>query len=384
MGHFYDVRVTNPDGGTVTAPYFTPCQIAGQVALLGAIFLATFVASCAWLGRCLPFPDVSMVWRKMEHLARHGDEYDVLFLGSSRVQSQIMPSIFDRIAGENGVPVKSFNAGIPAMVSPEDSYVLEEILRRPHPRLRWVFVELSRLETALDREGTSRFGYWHDAARLMLIVRRLWGQAIENQSALAKDPAATFGARCGIWNAAAGQILGHARYGLTRAINLGRGTEVMERWLRPPGEKSRSGKSMGEKGDGWMPGDPDLQQMSGAMAEKYEKLYTERLAKPSGKERGDPVSQLALERLLAAVGKSGATPVLIVPPTPTEQHFFPTVERERELTVLDFSDVRQYAALFAPEHRRDVEHINTVGAELFTQIIAQRFVELAKRRGPMP
>ena len=120
-----------------------------------------------------------MVRDKIEYLARHGDEYDVLFVGSSRIHSQVMPAIFDRVASENGVPVKSFNAGIAGMNSPEDGYFLEEILRLPHRRLRWVFVELARLGTGLDREETSRFGYWHDTPRLVLAARRLWAEAGE-------------------------------------------------------------------------------------------------------------------------------------------------------------------------------------------------------------
>lgn len=372
------------DGGGVTAPLPTSRQSGGHGALLGAIFLAAFVASCAALASRLPFPDVSMVRRKIEHLAKHGDEYDVLFIGSSRVDSQIMPSIFDQIARENGVPVKSFNAGVPAMLSPEDGYVIEEIMRRPHRRLRWMFIELSRLGTGLNHEGTSRIGYWHDATRLMFIARRLYGQAMENEARLAGNPAATFRDRFEVWNMEFWRFLGHVRYGLTRAINLGRGTEVLDRWVHAPGQKYGPGKSMGENGDGWLPADPELQNMTGAARERYERSYAERLAKPAGKERGDPVSQEVLERLVATVVKAGATPVLLVPPTTFDQNFFPTVERERELTILDYSDPRQYPELFAAEHRRDVDHVNTEGAKLFTRLIAQRFVELAKRGAQKP
>jgi len=70
--------------------------------------------------------------------------------------------------------VKSFNAGVAGMFSPEDSYVAEEILRRPHYRLRWVFFELSHVRTGLEREGTARFAYWHDWTRVNLVVRRTW------------------------------------------------------------------------------------------------------------------------------------------------------------------------------------------------------------------
>ena len=94
----------------------------------------------------------------------------------------------------------------------------------------------------------------------------------------------------------------------------------------------------------------------------------------------DAVCQSALERILTAITKAGATPVLVVPPTTASRNFYPSEERERELTILDFSDVRQNAKLFLPENRMDLGHVNTAGAEIFSDDLARRFVELA--RGP--
>ncbi|MEI9892816.1 MAG: hypothetical protein WDN28_02585 [Chthoniobacter sp.] len=68
----------------------------------------------------------------------------------------------------------------------------------------------------------------------------------------------------------------------------------------------------------------------------------------AGKERGDLVSQRALERMVSTVHHAGATPLLLVAPTPADRNFFPTEAREHELQILDFSDVRKYPGLFAP------------------------------------
>ena len=118
--------------------------------------------------------------------------------------------------------------------------------------------------------------------------------------------------------------------------------------------------------------------MTGPLREKYEREYAERLAKPAGKDRGEPICQVALERSLAAIASTGARPMLLVPPTTNARNFFPAPEREPQLAILDFTDVRQYPELFVPEHRMDVGHLNTVGAEIFTEILARRFVELAQ------
>lgn len=376
--------MTNPAGAAVAVPSSTARSSAAHSVFIAVLFLAAFALACSGLRRYLPFPEVPVVRDKLAHLARQGGDYDVLFIGSSRVQFQVMPSIFDRVAGEAGVRVKSFNAGVAGMGSPEDAYLLEQILKRPHGRLRWVFVELSRLGTGLDREATVRFTYWHDAARLRLIARRLWGQASEAQARLEQSHSATLGARYTIWSEMTGKLAGHARHWLTRAINLGDGTQLLDAWFRASSRRHDAGRNLGDNGDGWVTAGRDHQQMTAEAQAKYAQSYAERLAKPAGKERGDEVSQAALEEMLATITRAGAVPMLVIPPTTFEQNFFPSEQREQQLTILDFSDVRQNAELFAPERRIDVDHVNTAGAELYSAALARRFVGLVKQKTGNP
>jgi hypothetical protein len=348
----------------------------------GAIFLLAFALSCGVLGRWLPFPEVPVVREKVEHLARYGDDYDVLFIGSSRVQFQIMPSVFDRVAGEGGISVKSFNAGVAAMWSPEDGYVLEEILRHPHRRLRWVFIELSRLGTGAEREALARSIYWHDTPRLRLLARRLWGQWGEARERLSYVPDVGLGPRWDAFAEPAARLLEHTRQWLMRAVNLGRAVGLLTHWETFGKKKRKAGAKLGEHGDGWTTAGRSRQQMSGEVRQKYERTYAERLTSPAGREPGDPVSQEALERTIAAVLRSGATPVLVVPPTTYEQNFYPRPERVGELLILDFSDVRQYPELFSPEHRLDLDHVNTAGARAFSVALATRFLEVIRAEKP--
>jgi len=337
------------------------------------------VASCSLLNHELPFPEVPVVREKLLHLAGRGDDYDVLFVGSSRIHFQVLPSIFDRLAAENGVVVRSFNVGAAGMGSPEDAYLIDEILRRPHRRLRWVFVELSRLGTGLRPEVTARFTYWHDAPRLWLVARRLCGQALEDEARLRQFRSVPLAARYEIWSTTACKLLGHIRYWAIRCSNLGRGTEILDRWLRSRIEQSKSARFLGPGMDGWESAGRNVQQMTAEARRKYEASYADRLARPAGKERGDDVSQFALAKLVATIERAGALPVLVIPPTPFEKHFFPTPEREAKWQIIDFSDVRRNEDLYVPEHRIDEEHVNTAGAELFTAALAREFVALVKK-----
>ncbi|MES2570644.1 MAG: hypothetical protein V4710_11400, partial [Verrucomicrobiota bacterium] len=83
--------------------------------------LTMFVIVCRVINGLLPRQPVPIVSEKLAYFARHRDEYDTLFIGSSRVYRQIDPALFDQVTREAGVPTRSFNLGIDSMFSPEDS-----------------------------------------------------------------------------------------------------------------------------------------------------------------------------------------------------------------------------------------------------------------------
>src|SRR6185436_943991 len=105
----------------------------------------------------------------------HKDEFDTLFIGSSRVYFQISPAIFDRVTRESGMPTHSFNFGIGGMYLPETAYLHEQILNLKPRNLRWVFIEYDELQTKWSPENqTSRRAlYWADWKRVSLLLRKL-------------------------------------------------------------------------------------------------------------------------------------------------------------------------------------------------------------------
>ena len=112
---------------------------------------------------------------------------------------------------------------------------------------------------------------------------------------------------------------------------------------------------------------------------KYMASYEERLATPANRESNDPISQLALQRLVATVRSHGAIPIFVVPPTTEAGYFYPPMDREKDLAILDFSDVRKYPELYDPNHRIDLDHLNTAGAKIFSEALAQDFVPMVNR-----
>ena len=348
--------------------------------LLAASFWMLGFTLTAWIaGRWLPPAELPPVVReKLTHLDGHGDDYDAIFIGSSRVEYHIIPTIFDRSAAGKGLVVKSFNAGVAAMGPPEDGYMLDQILRRPHRRLRWVLIELAPFSSGQNPGllGTDRIGYWHDWERLILVSKRALNQFRKVQFSAAKRRRTPWADRMAAYVKPLTDWMDDVRLFTRKSISLGRGATLAARIVTPPALNSDAvGTPLGRYGDGWSFAGEDRQRISGAELAKYERAYAERLETPSRKDSEDALSHEALDRLLAKVARAGAQAILIAPPTPTKRHYFPPPEREQTLAIFDFSDVRAYPDLFKTENRQDIEHLNAAGAEVFSRILAQRFVE---------
>ena len=355
-------------------------MIARLISILrGALCLVVFILAlgggCWAIREALPFPDVPLVKAKIEHLAARRDDYDTLFLGSSRIYYQLIPALFDRLAAEEGLPARSFNAAIAGLRPPEDAYYLDYLLRSPPKNLRWVFIELAGLRTALDPDkiGTVRAVYWHDWARLWVLFKRAievkpdvkkrkWKKQLEPRLEEFSD----------FWD--------HLPLFLQNQTNLGRGTILTSRLiyaaLRPP---ARPEGVLGEDLAGWIPTGRE-QSITGAQLAAYDKALGERRIEKARRDVGDAVSQQALETMIAKIEKLGATPVLVVPPTTNKRNFVPSPARERKSIVLDFCDLEKFPELYAHRYRLDTDHLNTDGAEVFTRIFVKAWAAEVKRR----
>jgi len=340
-----------------------------------ALFVLGLCGGCWAIRGALPFPEVPVVTPKLEHYEAHRDEYDTIFLGTSHIYQGVVPAIFDPLAASEGLPTHSYNAAVSGLRPPEDAYFLDRLLRHPPKHLRWAFIELSVLRTTPDpsRIGTVRDVYWHDTPRLWILFRRTlvslsagrksrWRRTLEN----AMEPLGDFGHHLFVF--------------LENQTNLGRGVLYTARFvdpdLRPPPPPS---ETLGEDLAGWMPsGMPE--EMTGERLTAYEKEMAYRRKNKQADNPGDPVSQQALEAMIAKVEKLGATPVLVIAPTTHKVHFSPSPERAGKTLVLDFSDIERFPELFEERHRLDTDHLNTAGAQVFTRLFVKTWAEAVNHR----
>jgi hypothetical protein len=323
---------------------------------------------CVAIAAALPFPDIPLVTAKLDHFRRHANDYDTLFLGSSRIYHQLIPSLFDELTAEHGLKTKSFNAAIDGMRPPELNYYVDQLLAA-HPRdLRWIFIENGALRITLDpqKQGTLREVYWHDFTRTCIVVR----------TALAdrKPPRrARLLPILGSYVEPLRLISDHAALFVRNFVNLGRGSLLIEPLLLLPHSAfDLNAATLGPGGDGFRVTGRE-ETILPEERRRLEEARAARRLKPFTIDYADDESQRAYEALLKRFEDLGAVTVQVIPPETGSRKFHLRSEAKTARIVLDYSDFDQYAALYAPENRIDNNHVNFAGAQLLTRFIADEF-----------
>jgi hypothetical protein len=343
-----------------------------------AIGAVAFLITCAGLRVVLPFPEIDGgVSQKFRFFAAHKDEFDTLFIGSSRVYFQISPAIFDRVTRESGMPTHSFNFGVGGMYLPETSYLLEQILNLKPRNLRWVFIEYDELQTKWSPENqTSRRAlYWADWKRVSLLLRKL--------TAAGTDP---------VWLPSPAKlrdiVLRQKGEKNTRTLltfyagqfeknytNVARAADVLQYFLDGD-TKGRRARYLGVASDGYV-------TRPNRISPNQVAAYERGLAAAMAQTDTHPLSPYAVEayrQCAQEVRKTGATPIFLITPSTTQIN---VATESTGLTgvVMAFNNPRTYPGLYLSSARRDGQHLTKSGAEEFTRIVAANFVELARAGG---
>jgi hypothetical protein len=322
--------------------------------------LATSFAYHALLPPSLP----EGVAEKLEFFAKHKDEFDTIFLGSSRFYYAISPENFDQITRDNGIPTRAFNFGIDGMNPPETFYVLDQILKTEPRSLKWLFVEVDNIETKshLKILGTQRLLYWHDWQRTALTLRKT----------LNPRPSTKWYQRLNrLWTARRELIL-HLGLFEKHFTNVGRAVDFFSALTEGRGLKSDF--LLGPKGDGY--------RLAGtAMAPERAEHFRRKLAEEVSASRTefiDPYAESAYRDCAARIRQLGAEPIFVVAPS-----IFQSPLRFREspppAPMLVFNDARTYPQLYDTKVRVDDQHLTNEGAAEFTRLLALDFVRHARR-----
>jgi hypothetical protein len=341
-----------------------------------AICAVAFLLTCIALRTVLPFPEIDGgVSQKFRFFAAHKDEFDTLFIGSSRIYFQISPAIFDRVTRENGMPTHSFNFGIGGMYFPETGYLLEQILKLKPRNLRWVFVEYDDLQTKWSPQNqTSRRAlYWADWKRVSLLLRKVTnaGTGPPRLPSLTKLRDIVLRKKddeknpCSLLTFYATQL--EKNYS-----NVARATDILDYFLgRDSSERLAS--YLGAAGDGYVTR-PNRMSLSQSAA------YERALAVATTQIGTRSLSSYTIEayrQCAQEVRSIGAKPIFLITPS-TTQIDITTENTGLPAAVMAFNNPGTYPDLYRSDVRRDGQHLTKAGAEEFTRIVAANFVELAR------
>jgi hypothetical protein len=357
---------------------------AGTILLNGGVFLAACICTCLGISSFQPFPDVPTIGPKFRYYAAHREDYDVVFVGSSRFYHQIIPAQFDAaVAAAGGPKVRSFNLACDALWPPESYYFLRKILALHSSRLRWVVIEMMDINPMIDEanKDSLREAYWHDWRH----TRLAWEALDLPPQLLDKDKRDLLEAHPWLGliqsqerRAAAmkGELaLMHGGFLLNQWVNYSRGADWLENTLdyNPSSDKS----------DQWLPfagykaepegGIPaaDVPEYRAAVERIIRNLP--RPATPS------PVLQAALEKVIAETRAAGPEPIFVT--TPTLNHLENFGGAPSDAPLFRFTDPLKYPVLFDPARHFDGWHLNHQGALKFTDFLAHEFT---LHRQPVP
>ena len=339
------------------------------------ICVVAFLLTCIALRAVLPFPEIDAgVSDKFRFFAAHKDEFDTLFIGSSRIYFQISPAIFDRVTRENGMPTHSFNFGIGGMYLPETGYLLEQILKLKPRNLRWVFVEYDDLQTKWSPENqTSRRAlYWADWKRVSLLLRKLTdtGTGPPRLPSLTKSRDIVLGQKNE--KNPSSLLTFYATQFEKNYTNVARATDILDYFWGGDRNK-RLASYLGAARDGYV---PRPNRMSPSQAAAYERALADTATKIGTRTLSSYTIE-AYRQCAQEVRNIGATPIFLVTPSMT-QIDIATENTGLPGVVMAFNNPGTYPELYRSDVRRDGQHLTNSGAEEFTRTVAANFVELAQ------
>ncbi|MFL6537096.1 MAG: hypothetical protein ACJ8JD_02830 [Chthoniobacterales bacterium] len=330
------------------------------------VALMAFIATCVIIHAMLPLPlpQLGYVNQKLRFLAARRDDYDTIFIGSSRTFRGISPAVFDRTSAAAGRPHHSFNLGIDGMWPPEQFYILDALLKfQPHT-WRWVFIELDDVQIDLPPElkNTERAVYWHDLPRTAQIFRKVL--RADQQHSIA-------GISRRLWQRRNALVL-HVRLFLQRIANVGRASSIFGDWFAEEAIDRRD--YLGPDGDGHIP--VDL-QLSGERAEVYDR-WLRRESSERQSHRLDRIADKAYRTYASRFARFGAKTAFFV--TPASPSLLPSdFAQQPAPTLFIFNDPAKYPALYKLDARWDENHLNAIGAARFSQLFAETLLTVPQR-----
>jgi hypothetical protein len=332
-----------------------------------------FLAAAALVRSVLPWPIEFGLQVKWDYFRQHKDEYDAVFLGTSRVFRGVdTPRLHEELA-KLGVPLTIFNFGIAGMRAFEEQYVLRHLLELEPQRLRWVFLEGGPWRPDFPFEEltySSRSVFWHDTSETWTALDAAWRMDVP-------------------WGEKLALLATHVDLWLWRLASYGQGRILVDKVFRSEKRREQYRESLEVIASQHGFQSADQHTRHEFMAGREELLantepYEQRIAAIDAESAAEPPLETVClrgvrgERRLAQ--RHGVRLVYVVQPGYEGAPEHRLLHRLGEIeTLVDFNSPSRWPQLFDLQNRYDEKHLNRRGAELFAPLLAAAIAEVVRR-----
>lgn len=333
--------------------------------------LGAFFAVSAGVRAAIPMPAEFGLRAKLDYFTAHADEFDAVFIGSSRVFRDIRPALLDSELDRAGIEFRSFNFGIGGMEDFEADHILRAVLDVAGERLQWVFIEAGRWDPRSEEETvfmSKRFVEWHTLTNARALV----------ESILALDEPMKTRAKL---------LHKHAALCAARFVANGRGPDLWKYLQGNAGHLANMDKRNLSEAEldlerGWQAIDEEGAGLDGkkwrAQVKNLIAGETEGATAGRASLRRLPVS--AIERQVEYVEAHIPNLIYLSLPSLRKTTFARTMARlEIYPKFQSYALPSQSPELYELKHRADSNHLNAAGAARLTKLIARDLMERIRK-----
>lgn len=332
-------------------------------------FVASLLATGIWIRSIDRLPFWSYQRGRYILLHERLDEFDTIFVGSSRLNFALIPAVFDARMRELGRSVHSLNLAISGQRGFDTAATIEHLLQLAPKNLRCLVIELHSFDQRI--RGTN---WVSDLDVEMHPVSLLWARLC---SALDSG--------CD-WRSVVDQVHFLVAHTAANAFRVGQGGRLIDDLLA-----AASGRRLWGAGKfpnrGFDPADrnagADMREAAKRFAEEPDRpkqLLNYRFSKAALDKLlgGFPVDEFF--RIDARVREAGIEPIYVVMPSYYSAFFgYDAIpELARRTAVVDLDQPERHPLLFEPSMWFDPGHFGRAGAGVFTRYLAERVAELPR------
>ncbi len=350
--------------------------------LLGKILLLIIIVFLiCQLGR-MTVPEFwcGQVIANKEKVFFDNENYNTVFLGTSRINHGFSPKTFDKAIKEyTKKPISTFNFGISGASSGEIYHLIQEILNRKPPKLKYVVVELCSIGTALGEKfcernlHTKRNIYWQDWNALQYSLNNTAGYIYPPKMTQKK------------WTH-------YKNYGVNYIENqwsMGMMSSYLTYFLTPYPQHKGLGNALDGYNNIELIPDPGVDNArTGFLKNKEQLSIKERNSQLFFGETYEPdqYNEIYLQQLKELIKEAEAADlrlIFLVPPLmsiSSYKELSPIFRNLPPKNKMNLTNSKKYPELYELKHTWDGNHLDHSGATIFSKLLAKEFTQKISKK----